>query len=78
MPFFFNSWTYNLTIRYIVNNETIVKNALSHLDDSKAVMLNTEGGVNDVSDTVLQHPLERGEQVGINCLYIIEADTLVK
>ena len=39
---------------------------LVNLQHTEAIILNTEGGVDDVRDAVLQHPLEGGEEVG-NC-----------
>ena len=41
-------------------------------------MLHTEGGVNHVSNVVLQHPFQGGEQVGIHSLNVIQAYALVQ
>ena len=49
-----------------------------YLDDSETVVLHTEGGVNHISNVVLQHPFQGGEEVGIHGLNVIQANALVQ
>ena len=50
----------------------------SYFYHSKAVMFHTECCVNDVCNIVFKHPLQRGEQIGINCFDVIETDAFVE
>ena len=67
-----------LFIRLSHGNVSTVLLQLVNLQHTEAVVLNTEGGVDDVRDAVLQHPLEGGEEVRIHCLDINQTDTLVQ
>ena len=47
------------------------------LQHPEAVVFHTEGRVYHIRDAVLQHPLERSEQVWIHRLDINQADALI-
>ena len=49
-----------------------------NLNGTEAIVLDTEGGVYDVRYIVLQHPVQRGEQVRIHCLYVCETNALIQ
>merc|ERR1719232_143360 len=48
---------------------------LMDLNDSKAVVFHTEGGVNDVCDAVLQHLVERHSEASINVMSMEQGNT---
>ena len=50
---------------------------ISHLDDPKAVVFHTEGGVDDIRYAVLKHPAKRGKQVRVHSLDVIQWDAFV-
>ena len=52
--------------------------SLKYLETSEAIMLHAEGGVDDVRDVILQHPVEGGEEVRVHCLDVGEVDGFVE
>jgi hypothetical protein len=49
-----------------------------NLQAAEAVVLDAEGGVDDVGDVILQHPAEGGEEVRIHRLNVRQVDGLIQ